>query len=164
MTYSLKPLILWQLVTLGTLKAISEMPRWLKLSHKIGAGAHVPDDFFGINIATNDDPLCDDYVITTLKDLGINNVRLSYSFESVGASSERLLRRVLDEDFDVLLNLLPPHQDASLMAIDAQAQARWEDFVAEAIKVYGSRVSSIEIGNTPNRGRWSGSQPLSNSH
>ena len=156
MTYSLKPLILWQLVTLGTLKAISEMPRWLKLSHKIGAGAHVPDDFFGINIATNDDPLCDDYVITTLKDLGINNVRLSYSFESVGASSERLLRRVLDEDFDVLLNLLPPHQDASLMAIDAQAQARWEDFVAEAIKVYGSRVSSIEIGNTPNRGRWSG--------
>lgn len=156
MTYSLKPLILWQLAALGTLKAISEMPRWLKLSHKIGAGTHVPDDFFGINIATNDDPLCDDYVIETLRNLGINNVRLSYSFDSVGASSERLLRRALDEGFDVLLNLLPPHADASLMATDTEAQTRWENFVTETIAVYGARVSSIEIGNTPNRGRWSG--------
>lgn len=148
--------MLWQHATFGILKTFSKMPHWLNLSHEISPGNRVPDDFFGINIATSDDPKCDDYVVLALQDLGLHHVRLSYSYDSVGASAERLLRRVLHEGFDVLLDLLPPQQDAALMATDEEVQTSWKAFVKQIINEYGDRVSAIEIGNTPNRGSWSG--------
>lgn len=140
----------------GVLEAVSDIPRWLKLSHEIEPGTKIPVDFFGINIATSEDPGCDDYIVASLRDLGLQQVRLSFSYDSIDAPAERLLQRVLNEGFDVLLDLLPSAQDAKRMDQDSAVQARWETFVAQVIQQYGDRISALEVGNTPNRGRWSG--------
>lgn len=146
----------WRTTALGLLESIRQLPQWLKLRYDIPANHTVPDDFFGINVATSEDPRCDDYVIEALHELGLENVRLCYSYDSVGAAGQRLLERLLDEGFDVLLVLLPPRKEAAALASDAAAQTRWADFVSGALKRYGDRASAVEIGNTPNRGRWSG--------
>ena len=140
----------------GVIKAVSDFPRWLKLSHEITPGTKIRPNFFGINIATNQDPSCDDYIIESLRDLGLQQVRLSFSYDSVDGPAERLLRRVLAEGFEVLLDLLPNAEDARRMDQDSSVQARWATFVEQVIQQYGSRISALEIGNTPNRGRWSG--------
>ena len=147
---------LWQHTAVGVLRAIQDIPHWLRQRHDIKRSTAVPDDFFGINVATSDDPLCDEYVVCALRELDIQNVRLSYSYDADGAATERFLLRLLDEGFDVLLALLPPRQDAAAMTTDVQAQTRWRGFVENVIRLHGMRVGDIEIGNTPNRGRWAG--------
>ncbi|XOV84022.1 MAG: lipopolysaccharide kinase InaA family protein [bacterium] len=147
---------LWRHITVGIMRAVRDVPNWLRQPHDIKHNTTVPDDFFGINVATSEDPGCDDYIISALLDLGIRNIRLNYSYEAVGGATERFLSRLLDEDFDVLLALLPPRQDAAAMTTDPAVQARWRDFVEDTLQHYGPRLASIEIGNTPNRGRWAG--------
>jgi lipopolysaccharide kinase (Kdo/WaaP) family protein len=156
MTALLQKSALWRHTAVGVLNAIKDIPQWLRLHHEIDHDTAVPVDFFGINVATSEDPGCDDYVIGALRDLDIQHVRLSYSYDAIGAATERFLLRLLDEGFVVLLALLPLKKDAASMAIDSQAQARWRDFVESVIRLYGARLDAIEIGNTPNRGRWSG--------
>lgn len=156
MSDSLRTTPVWRHAMVGVLEAVSDFPRWLKLSHEITPGTQVSADFFGINVATNDDPSCDDYIITSLSDLGLQQVRLSFSYDSVGAPAERLLKRLLEAGYDVLLDLLPSPEDARRMDQDSSAQARWEAFVTQVIDQYGKRLAALEIGNTPNRGRWSG--------
>ena len=60
------------------------------------------------------------------------------------------------EGFDVLLALLPSREDARAMVSDARAQNRWGSFVTQVLQQHGQQVGAIEVGNTPNRGRWSG--------
>ena len=156
MTALLQKSALWRHTAVGVLHAIKDIPQWLRLHHEIDQNTDIPVDFFGINVATSEDPGCDDYVIGALRDLDIQHVRLSYSYDAIGAATERFLLRLLDEGFVVLLALLPLKKDAASMAIDAQAQARWRNFVESVIRLYGARLDAIEIGNTPNRGRWSG--------
>jgi tRNA A-37 threonylcarbamoyl transferase component Bud32 len=40
------------------------------------------------------------------------------------------------------------------------AQQRWIDFLNTIADKYGDKVACIEIGSTPNRGRWSGFEPM----
>lgn len=156
MTALLQKSALARHTAVGVLRAVTDVPQWLRLRHDIKPNTDVPVDFFGINVATSDDPRCDDYIVDTLRDLDIQNVRLSYSYDAAGAATERFLRRLLDEGFDVLLALLPLKNDATSMATDSSAQSRWREFVDSVIQLHGTRLDAIEIGNTPNRGRWSG--------
>lgn len=147
---------IWRHALFGVLEAVSAIPRWLRLSHVVVPGTKVPNDFFGINVATNQDPKCDDYIVECLQELQLTQVRMSYSYDSVDAPAERLLQRLLEEGYSVLLDLLPSASDARRMHRDTSVQARWGAFVEQTLERYGTQVEAVEIGNTPNRGRWSG--------
>jgi len=81
---------------------------------------------------------------------------MDFSYDSFNNNAERLLKRVLSEGFTVLLDLLPPKEDAALLATDSAAQQRWQDFVAQVNQHYAESITCFEIGATPNRSKWSG--------
>lgn len=150
-TYNLWPRMIkdWSRFLLGS-------RLWSSVPHTFTRQAQVPEDYFGINVASAEDPVCDDYVVCRLRELGINHVRLNFTYLSFGTHEERFLTRLLSEGFDVMLNLAPPCEDASKMHRGEAAQSRWRDFLQGVFEAFGESVSLFEIGSTPNRRRWSG--------
>jgi tRNA A-37 threonylcarbamoyl transferase component Bud32 len=134
---------------------------WSGVSSEVSTPVEVKNEFFGINIATSDDPACDDYVVKSLQDLGVKQLRLNFSYESFDGRGERLLERVLAESFDVLLNIFPPIEGAASLATNEVAAQNWQDFVEKVFATYHDKVLAFEIGNTSNRQRWSGFSPIS---
>jgi hypothetical protein len=124
-----------------------------------GDALSIPEDFFGINIATSEDERCDDYVIARLRELDIRNVRLAFSYCSLNGPAQRMLDRLLSAEFTVSLVLLPPREDAARMLTDNQSRERWRHFVRGVFGRYAGKVADFEIGSTPNRRRWSGFRP-----
>ena len=141
---------------LDFLKALAASPRWLALDHKPHAGIEIPGDFFGVNVAPGEQSATDDYTLQRLSELGLRQVRMDYSYNSPGGNAENLLERLLTENFQVFLNIFPPLTEAEILDQDVEAQQRWSNFLAQLFSRYGSRIRCFEIGNTPNRGRWSG--------
>lgn len=131
---------------------------WSIYSPKIEAGAKIENDFFGINIAPSADPKVDDFIIERLQELGLQHVRMNFTYESFGGHAERLLERVIEAGFKVLLDLIPPFEEAKNFTM--AAQQRWTDFLNTVAGKYGEHIECIEIGSTPNRGRWSGFEPI----
>ncbi len=129
------------------------------LSHEARESLSVGRDFFGINVASSEDELCDDYVLNRLRELGINHVRLALSYDSPGGAAERFLESLLANRFRVALVVLPPLEEARRLLDDRQAQEQWREFVAEVFRRYAQQVEFFEIGSTPNRRRWSGFSP-----
>jgi hypothetical protein len=119
----------------------------------------IPEDFFGINVATSEDERCDDYVIARLQELGINNVRLAFSYCSLDGPAARFLDKLLDKHFVVSLVVLPPMDAARMMLTENEAQEQWRRFVVEVFNRYAQRVDVFEIGSTPNRKKWTGFTP-----
>ncbi|MDD5705113.1 MAG: lipopolysaccharide kinase InaA family protein [Kiritimatiellae bacterium] len=120
------------------------------------AGAHaVGADFFGLCVASAEDPACDDYAVAQLRELGIRHVRFDYTYASAGSFAERFLNRLLDEGFAVCLHLVQPLSEARLMPAEP-ARSAWGDFVAATLDRYGARLECVEIGVTCNRRKWSG--------
>ena len=134
---------------------------WFHCSPSLQAGATIQNDFFGVNIAPSSDPRADDYIVVRLKELHIKNVRMDFTYNSLNGDAERLLKRILEEGFKVMLDLLPPFEEAAVLSDDLVSQQRWSDFIHTVAKQYGNQVTCFEIGATPNRGRWSGFEPLS---
>ncbi len=118
----------------------------------------IDNAFFGINIAPSEDPRVDQFIIDRLHELGLQHVRMDFTYESLSSHAERLLNIVLDAGFQVMLDLLPPFDDAK--DFDRAAQQRWHDFVVTVADKYGERLTFVEIGSTPNRGKWSGFEPF----
>ncbi|APG28765.1 hypothetical protein A7E78_13555 [Syntrophotalea acetylenivorans] len=134
---------------------------WGRRSHKYQDSLRIPDDFFGINIASSEDERCDDYVLERLRELGIDNVRLGFSYCSFDGPAARFLEKLLSEKFEVTLVVLPPLEMAREMLADKGVQEQWRSFVAEVFSRYAQRVAVFEIGSTPNRKKWSGFHPRS---
>lgn len=80
---------------------------------------------------------------------------MQFTYSSFGAPAERLLRRMLDEGFDVLLDLVPPFGEAARFE-SGRGLARWEQFLSDVFAAFSPRVRVFEIGSTSNRARWSG--------
>jgi len=147
---------IWTRAGLDVLNALTHVPSWMRLSHEIQPGHQVADDFIGVNIATSNETACDDEVIRYLDDLAIRYVRMDYSYCSPRGDAQRLLNRVLEHGCDVMLDLFAPVQEAKVLGTDKQAQQRWREFLLQVFSEYSSSISVFEIGNTPNRGKWSG--------
>ena len=130
---------------------------WAVHSAQIQPGVTVGNDFFGINIAPSADPKVDDFIVERLQELGLEHVRMNFTYESLEGDADRLLKQVIAAGFKVLLDLIPPFEDAKSFTMSAQQ--RWTDFLKTIAQQYGDKVSCIEIGSTPNRGRWSGFEP-----
>ncbi len=129
--------------------------RWRHCRPTPDAGCHIAPDFLGICVASAPDSQFDDYTIARLRELGISQVRLDFTYDSRDSFNERFLKRLLDESFGVCLHLVQPL--AEVKALDnTQAQDRWREFVAETLQTHASRLDILEIGSTCNRRRWSG--------
>lgn len=152
----LHPLYGYPLAGLEFIRAIGQSMRHLGESHQPSPQHTITEHFFGVNVAPADNAEGDDYICARLSELGLRHVRMHFSYESLQGPAERLLERLLGEGFEVMLDLLPPAAEANLIFDDVQAQQRWGNFVETVFSRWGERVHAIEIGNTPNRGKWSG--------
>ena len=145
------PAAAWEFIS-----AFAQCARLLGTDHRPADNQAIPEDFFGVNVAPGGDAASDDRILSYLEQLGIGQVRMDFSYSSFNGPAERLLRRLLDADIEVMLDLLPPLAQAQILAHDVDAQQRWQRFVADCFNAFQGRVSLFEIGNTPNRGKWSG--------
>lgn len=127
----------------------------LKNGHLPQSDHQVPVDFFGVCVASNEDPAIDAYVIGQLETLGVNHVRLDFSYGDLEGYNNRFLQKLIAEDFNVTLHLLAPFDAAKNMA-DHSEQERWRTFLSTVLDQYGTSVKQVEIGNTINRKRWAG--------
>lgn len=127
----------------------------IKNGHVPPAGHVIPADFVGICVASASDPEMDDYVIAQLRLLGINQVRLDFSYADLDGFNARFLQRLIAEKFQVTLHLLQPFANAKKMET-ATEQARWQAFLHTVLERFGAQVARIEIGSTINRKRWAG--------
>jgi len=115
----------------------------------------IPTDFFGVGVATSEDPLMDDYLISRLRELGVTQVRLDFTYGDEKNHVARFLERLRAESFQVMLHLVQPFHEAGAMET-SPAQDRWKQFVADVLDRFGSHVELVEVGSTVNRRRWAG--------
>jgi len=127
-----------------------------------GASCHLPRppvslpvDFFGVCVASSEDPACDDYVVARLKDLGLRCVRADYASDAPGSFVERFVNRLVQEGFQVALHLVATRQEMEALPRPEGAD-RWRQFVRDTFARFGGRVEFFEMGSTVNRRRWSG--------
>lgn len=117
--------------------------------HRVGR------DFFGINAAPSPSPELEEYHFERLRELGVTHVRTDYAYESNPEWIERWIDRLCDAQFDVLVHLVQPSEDASQMDEEAR-RVLWGKFLRKVMKRFAGKVRSYEIGSTPNRHSWSG--------
>lgn len=115
----------------------------------------LPEDFFGVCVASNDNIEVDHYIIGQLETLGINHVRIDFTYNDVDNFNARLLETLITKGFNVTLHLFPPADIAAHMS-DPTEQAGWRSFLVTTLNRYGAEVAQVEIGNTINRKRWAG--------
>ncbi len=123
--------------------------------HLPPSGHKVPEDFIGICVASAPDATMDDYVISQLRTLNIDQIRLDFSYGDPESFNARFLQRLIDEGFHITLHLVQPFDNARNME-SATEQNLWQSFVDKVIARFGSQVRRIEIGATINRKRWAG--------
>lgn len=152
----LHPLYGYPLAAWDFLCALGLNIRLLGTGHQPDQQGFITSDYFGVNVAPGDNAEVDRYLLERLQELGIRQVRMDFSYASMGSGAQRLLECLLDSGIEVLLDLLPPQSQAQVLAEDTDAQQRWQQFLGSVFNDYAGRVSYFEIGNTPNRGKWSG--------
>lgn len=136
------------------------MPRVLLTSSELTNPESPQRMALGLNIAGSAEPGFEDYTIRVLKLAGIHHVRMAWSVDAE-PFTESLFRRLVNEEIRVMVTLLLPMQAAKKLADDADVQQQWRLFVRDFLKRFGGTVDTLEIGNAPNRPKWSGYTPLS---
>jgi len=127
----------------------------IKKGHLPVQAHQIPHDFIGICVASNQDAAVDDYVVANIKLLGIQRVRLDFTYTDVDNYQVRFLNRLIAEGFDVTLHLLQPFEDAKNMQ-SVEAQLKWRKFLVTVLDTFGQKIKAVEFGNTLNRKRWAG--------
>jgi Lipopolysaccharide kinase (Kdo/WaaP) family len=115
----------------------------------------VPDDFFGICVASSPEPTMDAYVIAQVKALGIKQVRLDFTYGDLNNFNARFLRALISRNLNVTLHIVQPFSAAKNMQNTAE-QTIWREFIKAVLDAFGSQIKQVEIGTTINRKRWAG--------
>jgi hypothetical protein len=124
-------------------------------SHEPRPPVSIPPEGFGVCVASSEDPACNDYIVARLRDLGVRCVRVDYGYDSPGGFSERFVRRLVQEGFQVALHLVAPRKEVEALA-RPEGSERWRQFLRGAFERFGGSVEFFELGSTVNRRRWSG--------
>ena len=127
----------------------------LKNGYLPPSGHTIPNDFSGIGVATSEDATVDDDVIARLRELGIRQVRLDFTYGDADNHVARFLERLCAESLSVMLHLVQPLYAVKDMHTESARQA-WRDFVVATTERFGEKIELVEIGSTINRKRWSG--------
>ena len=142
-------------LTTNSLKYILTGGLWIKNGHLPSQNHTIPANFFGVCVSSNEDPETDSYIIRQLETLGINNIRLDFSYKDENSFNARFLEKLIASGFNITLHLLPPSESAMHMA-DRGEQEKWQQFLITTLNRFGQEIYQIEIGNTINRKRWAG--------
>lgn len=145
---------MWQFIRANLAYMLSGKMR-SKKGYQPPGGQHVPIDFAGVGIATAEDPAVDEAVIDYLKELGIRQVRLDFTYGDADSHVARFLEKLIANDFNVMLHLVQPFAAAKTMQQTA-GQDEWSAFVVDTLERFGSRIDILEVGSTINRKRWAG--------
>lgn len=114
----------------------------------------IPEDFFGINIAPGKNEEVDDYLVERLSELGVTGVRIDYgTVPENKLNVERLLPKLHQNNFKILLHLVPTTDEAVVMATP-KGKENWRIFVTEALENFHDKIDSVELGSTINRYLW----------
>ncbi len=127
----------------------------LKKGHLPPSDHTVPNDFFGLCVASAADPAMDAYVIAQLRVLGCKQVRLDFTYGDLTSFNARFLHTLIAEKFAITLHIIQPFATAKNMQNPAE-QAIWREFLLDVLNTFGSQIKQIEIGTTINRKRWAG--------
>lgn len=147
-------MLTWPIIRKGLAYVLSGRLR-IKDGHLPPSGHMIPADFIGICVASAPDAAMDDYVISQLRQLGINQVRLDFSYGDLESFNARFLQRLIDEKFQITLHLVQPFIHAKNMENPAE-HTIWQAFLTAVLEQFGQYVARIEIGATINRKRWAG--------
>ena len=126
-----------------------------KKGYQPPAGHYIPADFAGIGVATAADARMDDAVIHHLNTLGVQQVRLDFTYGDDQNHVARFLEKLIALDFKVMLHLVQPF-DAAKQMESSGAQEEWQQFLIFTLDRFGSNIELLEIGSTINRKRWAG--------
>jgi hypothetical protein len=113
----------------------------------------VPDDFIGINIASNDELDTDDYIFDRIHELGIKNLRIYFTYTDFNNHKSRLLKKLKDFDGNLIINISPPIKDARSI-ITEHGTLVWRNFVEKLLNEFKEIKFMVEIGSTINRQSW----------
>ena len=149
-----RSMLTWPIITKGLAYILSGKFR-LKNAHLPTENHAVPTDFIGVCVASAADPAMDDYVISELRALGINQVRLDFTYGDLESFNARFLQRLIQDGFHVTLHLIQPFIHAKNMESKAEQEV-WQAFIINVLSRFGHDVKRVEIGNTINRKRWAG--------
>lgn len=147
-------MLTWPIIRKG-LAYILSGKLYIRHGHLPPADHPVPADFIGVCVASAADAGMDDYIVAQLRLLGINQVRLDFSYGDLESFNARFLQRLINENFQVTLHLVQPFTHAKNME-SAKEQALWKTFLIAVLDRFGAHVTRIEIGTTINRKRWAG--------
>lgn len=147
-------MLTWPIIRKGLAYILSGKFR-VKNGHLPLSNHTIPDNFIGICVASAEDARMDDYVVENLRQLGIMQVRLDFTYGDLEGFNARFLNRLIAEKFIVTLHLIQPFAHAKAMETAAE-QAIWREFVDQTLEQFGTRISRVEIGSTINRKRWAG--------
>lgn len=145
----------WPIIRKGLVYILSGK-LYVKNGHLPPSGEHqIPANYFGVCVASASNPSMDDYVIAQLRELGVSQVRLDFTYGDLESFNARFLERLITEKLHVTLHLIQPFAHARDMENSAE-QALWQDFLNQVLDRFGSRVKRIEVCSTINRKRWAG--------
>ena len=147
-------MLTWPIISKG-LAYILSGKLYIKRGHIPPDNHLVPKDYIGVCVASAAGVNMDDYVIAQLRALGLQQVRLDFTYGDLESFNARFLQRLISEKFNVLLHLVQPFAEAKNMERATQ-QATWQSFLNKVLDGYGAHISRIEIGATINRKRWAG--------
>ena len=147
-------MLTWPIIRKGLAYILSGKLR-VKDGHLPQVNHPIPNDFIGVCVASNSDAGMDDYVIAQLRELGINQVRLDFTYGDLDNFNARFLSRLIAEQFQITLHLIQPFSNARNME-NGSEQASWQTFVNQVLDRFGSDLKRIEVGSTINRKRWAG--------
>ncbi|MEP4484469.1 MAG: lipopolysaccharide kinase InaA family protein [Halioglobus sp.] len=142
-------------VVRSALAAAAEVPSWLRTSARPSTGHTIPIDFIGVNVAPGIDSQTEDYILQSLRDLNVHSVRMHYTYESPDSPAQRLLDRLIASGFKVVLCVFPELDRSQRLSQHNSLQDQWRQFLIELFTRYENQVELFEIGNTPNRRKWS---------
>ncbi len=113
----------------------------------------VPENFIGVNIASNKNEDTDEYILDKIQDLGIKNVRIYFTYEDLNNHKARLLKKLKHFNGSIIVNLSPPPKDAGDISSEHGIMA-WKNFINKFFNDFKEIPFAVEIGSTINRPSW----------
>ncbi len=106
------------------------------------AGHVVPGRFVGVGVAAADEPAVDDFLLARLKEAGVWNVRLDFTYGDGKRPASRLLTRLCAAKFGVTLHFVQPYNSARRM-VRSEEREIWRCFLAETLDCFGLCVTMV---------------------
>ena len=113
----------------------------------------VPENFIGVNIASNKNEDTDEYILDKIQDLGLKNLRIYFTYEDLNNHKARLLKKLKHFNGSIIVNLSPPPKDAGDISSEHGMMA-WKNFINKFFNDFKEISFAVEIGSTINRPSW----------